>query len=111
MQCRFWAAGLIVLFSGGTLAFPDAATGWLTAARAWTLNSADWLFAITPGLVLIFVLYLAISPLGRIRLGGAEARPDFTRASWVAVLFAPASASASCPAAGAPSPQGAISMA
>ena len=84
----FLSAALVILFSSITLIFPAAANGWLTDAKTWTLQSADWLFAITPPLVFLFCLALAISPLGRIRLGGADATPDFSIHSWIAMLFA-----------------------
>jgi len=82
------SAGLIILFSGLTLVFPDIASGWLAAAKAWTLDRFDWLFALTPLVALLVCLVLALSPYGRIRLGGVEARPEFRRHSWVAMLFA-----------------------
>ncbi|WP_321489301.1 BCCT family transporter [uncultured Hyphomonas sp.] len=82
------SAGLIILFGAMSLIFPDAATHYLTAAKTWTLQRADWLFAITPVIVFAFALYLTFSPLGRIRLGGAAAEPEFKTHSWVAMLFA-----------------------
>ena len=84
----FLSAGLIVLFATMSLIFPDAATHYLTGAKTWTLQRADWLFAITPVIVFAFALYLTFSPLGRIRLGGAAAEPEFRTHSWVAMLFA-----------------------
>lgn len=84
----FLSAGLIVLFGAMSLIFPAAATHYLTAAKTWTLQRADWLFAITPLIVFAFALYLTFSPLGRIRLGGAAAQPEFKTHSWVAMLFA-----------------------
>ncbi|KCZ82756.1 choline/carnitine/betaine transporter [Hyphomonas adhaerens MHS-3] len=84
----FLSAGLIVLFGAMSLIFPDAATLYLTAAKTWTLQRADWLFAVTPVIVFAFALYLAFSPMGRIRLGGASAEPEFKIHSWVAMLFA-----------------------
>jgi BCCT family betaine/carnitine transporter len=84
----FLSAGLIVLFAAMSLIFPDAATHYLTGAKTWTLQRADWLFAITPVIVFAFALYLTFSPLGRIRLGGAAAEPEFRTHSWVAMLFA-----------------------
>jgi BCCT family betaine/carnitine transporter len=84
----FLSAGLIVLFSAMSLLFPESATQYLTAAKTWTLQRADWLFAVTPLIVFAFVLYLTFSPLGKIRLGGAAAEPEFKTHSWVAMLFA-----------------------
>ena len=82
------SAGLIILFAAMSLIFPDAATHYLTAAKTWTLQRADWLFAVTPIIVFAFALYLTFSPLGKIRLGGAAAEPEFKTHSWVAMLFA-----------------------
>ena len=84
----FLSAGLIILFAASSLIFPDAARDYLNAAKTWTLQSADWLFAITPVIIFGFSAYLAFSPLGRIRLGGAAAQPEFKTHSWVAMLFA-----------------------
>ncbi|MCA8901129.1 MAG: BCCT family transporter [Hyphomonas sp.] len=84
----FLSAGLIILFAAASLVFPDAATHYLTAAKTWTLQSADWLFAVTPVIVFAFALFLCIGPMGKIRLGGAAAQPEFKTHSWVAMLFA-----------------------
>jgi BCCT family betaine/carnitine transporter len=82
------SAVLIVLFSGLTLMFPNAAGTGLNSAKAWTLEKFDWLFALTPIFVLIICVGLAISPYGRIRLGGVDAKPEFRMRSWFAMLFA-----------------------
>lgn len=83
-----YAATLIVLFSALTLIAPEYANDALTGAKLWTFNWFDWLFAILPVVVLAVCLYLAVSPFGRTRLGGANAEPDFSMASWIAMLFA-----------------------
>ena len=84
----FLAASLVLLFGGLTLIFPTASGEVLSAARSHTLQSFDWLFAATPVIVFVFCLALAISPLGRIRLGGQSAAPDYKIHSWIAMLFA-----------------------
>jgi len=84
----FLSAALVLVFSLATLLFPSAAQGVLSSAKTFTLEGFDWLFALTPVVVLGFCLFLAISPLGRIRLGGEHAKPDFKLHSWVAMLFA-----------------------
>ncbi|MEM6409996.1 MAG: BCCT family transporter [Pseudomonadota bacterium] len=84
----FLSALLVIVFSVATLLFPSTAQDALSSARTFTLEAFDWLFAVTPVLVVLFCLILAISPLGRIRLGGTNAVPDFKIHSWVAMLFA-----------------------
>lgn len=84
----FLSAGLVILFALVSLIFPGATAVGLETAREWTLQTFDWLFAMTPVLLTIFCLALAISPLGKIRLGGVDARPEFAIHSWIAMLFA-----------------------
>ncbi|MEM8921114.1 MAG: BCCT family transporter, partial [Pseudomonadota bacterium] len=84
----FLAASLVLVFAGATLLFPEIAGAALNQAKAQTLQSFDWLFAATPVIVFSFCIALALSPLGRIRLGGEGATPEFKLHSWVAMLFA-----------------------
>ena len=37
---------------------------------------------------LLFCILLLATPLGRVRLGGPDARPDYSHWSWFAMLFA-----------------------
>ena len=84
----FTAAALVLIFSALTIIFPDSASSALLWAKASTLQNFDWLFAITPIIVLIFCLSLSVSPLGKIRLGGQDAKPIHSYPSWIAMLFA-----------------------
>lgn len=84
----FLAASLVLLFGGLTLIFPAISASVLSDARSYTLQSFDWLFAATPVVVFLFCMALCVSPLGRIRLGGQAAQPDYKVHSWIAMLFA-----------------------
>ena len=84
----FLSAGLVGFFAIGTMVFPEVAGNALTASKAWALSNFDWFFAMVGLIVGVFCLAIAISPMGRIRLGGVDARPEFGLASWLAMLFA-----------------------
>jgi len=84
----FLSAGLVTLFAALTIIFPEQSGARLQTAKSFTLVNMDWMFAITPVLLLAFCLYLSVSKLGKIRLGGADAKPHFSYLSWVAMLFA-----------------------
>src|SRR5690625_4576533 len=56
-------------------------------ARLWTSNSFGWFFVTTVNVILVFALYLAFSKYGKIRLGGPDAEPEFSKGSWFAMLF------------------------
>ena len=81
------SASLIVVFVGLTLANLDAAEAVFQAIRTWVTDYFGWLFILLVQFFLLFSLYLAISRFGHIRLGGADAKPDFSRGSWFAMLF------------------------
>lgn len=83
----FISAILIIAFVVMTLLFPDISKIGLEATKAWTLEYFDWFFVIATNFVLVFCVAIALSPLGKIRLGGADAKSEFGTISWIAMLF------------------------
>jgi len=84
----FWPSALLALgFVGITVAVGKPMEAVFANVQAWISNSFGWLFVLTVNFFLLFLLFLAASPYGRIRLGGKEAVPDFSRTSWFAMLF------------------------
>lgn len=84
----FLSAALILIFASLTLIFPEQANSQLNAAKLWTLQNFDWLYALCPIVLSIICVGVAASPLGKIRLGGAAAVPEYKVGSWIAMLFA-----------------------
>lgn len=82
------SAILIALFVIGTLIEPKAAKEMLDSSKAWSIDHFDWLFMGASNWFVIFCLAVMLLPTGRIRLGGADATPDFSRLSWFSMLFA-----------------------
>ena len=78
----------IVVFIIGSLIFQEGATKLFGGLRVWLTTNLDWLFMITANLVFLFCLVVAISPLGKVRLGGADAKPEYSYLTWLAMLFA-----------------------
>ena len=70
------------------LAFRDAAAGAFDVLYAWLTSTLDWVFMGVGNLLVLFCLLLLATPLGRVRLGGPDARPDYSTWSWFAMLFA-----------------------
>lgn len=48
---------------------------------------AGWFFVLVVNFFLFFMLYLAFSKYGSVRLGGENAEPEFTHTAWFAMLF------------------------
>jgi BCCT family betaine/carnitine transporter len=59
--------------------------GWLRPALTSTF---DWFFLLSANIFVLFGLLLIVTPLGSIRLGGADAKPDYGYIGWFAMLFA-----------------------
>ncbi|UEQ03730.1 BCCT family transporter [Halomonas profundus] len=78
----------ILLFIIYALVYPDAANTHLGLAKNWSIEHFDWLFMIAGNIFVVFCLVLICLPLGRIRLGGKDAKPEYSRTSWFAMLFA-----------------------
>ena len=81
------AAGLILTFIGLSLAFPEQAGTLYLDAREGISDSFGWLFILSANLFIVFMLYLAISKYGMIRLGGVDGEKEFSDFSWIAMLF------------------------
>ena len=79
---------VILIFIVGALVFQEGATKLFGDIRTWLTTNLDWLFMITANLVFLFCLVVAFSPLGKVRLGGADAKPEYSNLTWLAMLFA-----------------------
>ena len=82
------SAALSILVVVGTLLFQTQATLLFADLRVWTTSAFDWFFLIAANVFVLFCLGIAFSPLGRIRLGGLEAKPRYGYPGWLAMLFA-----------------------
>ena len=78
----------IVAFVFFTLALPDQAGAIFQGMFNFTTKNFDWFLIGAADLVVIFALFLIVSPFGKIRLGGSTAQPDYTYVGWFSMLFA-----------------------
>lgn len=83
----FPAAIIALIFVVFTIIFDQKAETYFTDFRLYMSTNFGWFVNIAINYFLFFVVYLAVSKLGRIRIGGSNAKPDFNKFSWVAMLF------------------------
>ncbi|MFD1194735.1 BCCT family transporter [Seohaeicola saemankumensis] len=85
----FLISGLsVVAFVVYALLAPQQAAdffGWLRPALTSTF---DGFFLSAANIFVLFCLFLIVSPYGAVRLGGADATPDYGYTGWFAMLFA-----------------------
>ena len=84
----FWtSAGLIVLFVVFSLLYLDRMKTVFDAVQAFIASRAGWLFVAAVNVYLGMVVYLLFSRYGNIRLGGPQAKPEFSTWGWFSMLF------------------------
>lgn len=60
----------------------------MKAAVDWIAMSLGWYYVLTMALVIGFVLWVALSKEGNVRLGPDHSGPQYGLVTWVAMLFA-----------------------
>lgn len=83
----YGSIGLIVaLMLFAVLNVRTAATIFATIQQTVS-DSFGWLLILTVNIMLVLCGVLAVGKTGRIRLGGADAKPEFRTTAWFAMLF------------------------
>ncbi len=84
----FWSAGLMVAFLVVLVSFPEGTGEVFTDGRNWIVENLGWFFIMGVSVWLAFLLWVALSRYGNIRLGGNDAKPEYSNVSWFTMLFA-----------------------
>lgn len=84
----FWpSVALISAMIITTLLLGDRATQLFESIQSGITDTTGWLFVIAVNVFILFSLFIAFSRFGDIRLGGEEAKPEFSTMAWFAMLF------------------------
>ncbi|GAA4886390.1 BCCT family transporter [Serinicoccus chungangensis] len=87
-QIFFTSAGLMVLILALLLIFPASIGDGFAAARTWVTTNLGWFFIFGVTVWLIFLIWIASSKYGDLKLGKGDEVPAYTRVSWFTMLFA-----------------------
>ena len=79
---------VIVLFVVLTLALQDQVAPVYDVVFSYLTTNLAWFFIFAANIFVLLCLFLIVSPFGKVRIGGAEAKPDFTYMGWFSMLFA-----------------------
>lgn len=82
------AALSVIVFVAFTLIFQEQAAAAFGDLRPWLTTQFDWVFMIAVNFFVLFCLVVSLSPLGRVKIGGREARPEYSYLSWFSMMFA-----------------------
>ncbi len=82
------SALVTVFFVVLTLALQAEVEPLFNALRDWLTGNLSWFFLLAGNIFVLLCLGLIVSPLGKVRIGGMHAKPDFSYSGWFAMLFA-----------------------
>lgn len=84
----YTSAGLILAFSLMTIFYSDLSARWILKAVNWVSATFGWYYMLAATVYIVFVLFVACSRFGSIKLGPEQSKPEFSVLSWAAMLFA-----------------------
>jgi choline/glycine/proline betaine transport protein len=84
----YGSAGVTLAVALWAIIAPTSASDTIGAVVGWTSEWFGWFYILLTTLVLVFVVVVAASRLGRTRLGPEHARPEFGTFAWASMLFA-----------------------
>ncbi|MEN4473393.1 BCCT family transporter [Mycolicibacterium cosmeticum] len=84
----FWTSvGISAVFVAWAVVFTDNLNKVTTASLNWVTGSFGWLYLVVTLGLLVFLVFLAFSPYGDVRLGKDNDRPEFSTLTWLAMIL------------------------
>src|SRR5699024_7881867 len=84
----FISAIIISLFVLWGAISPSSLQNVAGDALEWMITNFGWFYMLITAFFVLFVIVLAISPFGSIKLGKPDDEPEFSWISWIGMLFA-----------------------
>ncbi|MCP5164634.1 MAG: BCCT family transporter [Pseudomonadales bacterium] len=81
------SVAILIIFILATLMFKDDASEFFKATLALVTAKAGWFMILVVNVFIIAALYFGLGKFGRIRIGGKDAKPEFTTTAWYAMLL------------------------
>ena len=78
---------IIAIFLGLVILAPDSFDLLTKQMNAWITTSFSWFYVLSVAIFLIVLIYIALSDMGKIKLGPDHSQPKYSQASWFAMLF------------------------
>ncbi|MGO1820279.1 MAG: BCCT family transporter, partial [Senegalia sp. (in: firmicutes)] len=86
-QVTVFSVIFLAIFISLTLMFPDRAENVFNATLNGITNNAGWFLIASANIFVIAAIIFAFGKYGNLKIGGAEAKPEFTKFGWYAMLL------------------------
>src|SRR5699024_7320747 len=81
-------ASFVALFVLWGMSSPSSLQFVAENSLDWLLTNFGWFYMLITAFFVLFVIVLAISPFGKMKLGRPDDEPDYSWLSWIGMLFA-----------------------
>ncbi|EOR02562.1 BCCT family transporter [Acinetobacter tandoii] len=78
---------IIALFLALILFDPSGFERLTKHLNQWIIDSFSWFYVLAVAFFLILLIFIAISDMGKIKLGPEHSSPEYSKGSWFAMLF------------------------
>ncbi len=78
---------IIAIFLALVVFAPDAFSVFTQQLNQWITTSFSWFYVLSVAIFIILLAYIALSDMGKIKLGPEHSQPKYSSASWFAMLF------------------------
>lgn len=82
------SAAILIVFVAAGAVFPDLMRDFFAGVQREIVARFGWFYLMAASAMLVFVVWLAFSRYGQIRLGPPDSRPEFRFLPWVSMLLA-----------------------
>lgn len=84
----FGSAAVIILFVILTITLTEWMDSIVSVASDWLYTNLGWFYILGVTFFLVFLIFIAISRFGRVRLGADDETPEHSGPAWFSMLFA-----------------------
>ncbi|AFG36988.1 BCCT family transporter [Spirochaeta africana] len=81
------AAAFVLLFAGLAMLDLERANAVFAAVQAFIITRFDWVFILSSNFFILVCLLFAFSRLGTVKIGGVDAKPEFSNFAWYSMLI------------------------
>lgn len=82
------AVSILVAFVVIGVVFSDEVRIGGAHIYAWIAETFGWVYVLATAGFVFFILFMGFSPIGKVRLGDPDDRPEYSAFSWIAMMFA-----------------------
>ncbi|AXQ23801.1 BCCT family transporter [Acinetobacter wuhouensis] len=83
----FSTVGIIVIFLAFVILTPNAFDLMTKQMNQWITDSFSWFYVLAVAIFLLVLVFIALSDMGKIKLGPDHSQPEYSSGSWFAMLF------------------------